>query len=128
MSYASSRDNNPMAGNVPYYGKLVDIIQLKYYDKFRVVLFKCTWADTRDSRGYRRDGLGNNLVNFSRIIHSGESEEDEPFILASQARMVYYVEDPSEYGWNVGVHVQPRDLYDMGDCGLSPEEELVDEM
>ncbi|CAA7058756.1 unnamed protein product [Microthlaspi erraticum] len=76
MSYASSRDNNPMAGNVPYY-------------------------DTRDSRGYRRDGLGNNLVNFSRIIHSGESEEDEPFILASQARMVYYVEDPSEYGWNM---------------------------
>ncbi|CAL9234079.1 unnamed protein product [Arabidopsis halleri] len=71
MSYASSRDLNPRSGDVPYYGQIVEIIQLNYYEKFRVVLFKCKWADTRDNRGFKRDFLGHNMVNFSRIIHSG---------------------------------------------------------
>ncbi|CAA7027471.1 unnamed protein product [Microthlaspi erraticum] len=96
VSYSSSRDHNPRAGNVPYY-------------------------DTRDSRGYKRDGFGHNMVNFSRIIHSGQGEEDEPFVLASQAKMVYYIEDPSELGWNIAVHIQPKDLYDMGLSDISDD-------
>lgn len=115
ISYSSSRDHNPRAGDVSYYGKLTEILELNYYDSFRVVLFKCKWADTRDARGYRKDEFGHTLVNFSRTIHSGNGEEDEPYVLASQARLVYFVEDPLDEGWNVVVHVQPRDLYDMGD-------------
>ncbi|CAA7013323.1 unnamed protein product [Microthlaspi erraticum] len=121
ISYASSRDTNPRAGDVPYYGKLIDIIQLNYYDKFRVILFKCKWADTRDNRGYKRDIFGHHMVNFSRTIHSGAYEEDEPFVLASQAKMVYYVEDPSESGWSIGVHITPRDLYEMGESDVSDD-------
>lgn len=115
ISYASSRDLNPIAGDVSYYGKLTEILELNYYECFRVVLFKCKWVDTRDARGYKKDDFGHTLVNFSRLIHTGNNEEDEPYVLASQARLVYYVEDPQEEGWSVVVHVQPRDLYDMGD-------------
>ncbi|KAG7585502.1 putative transposase Ptta/En/Spm plant [Arabidopsis thaliana x Arabidopsis arenosa] len=61
------------------------------------------------------------MVNFSRLIHSRNGEEDEPYVLASQARLVYYVEDPQEKGWSVVVHVQPRDLYDMGDHSVSDD-------
>lgn len=43
MSYASSRDPNPRVGDVPYYGKLVEVIELNYYEAFKVVLFKCKW-------------------------------------------------------------------------------------
>ncbi|XP_024016173.1 uncharacterized protein LOC112089662 isoform X5 [Eutrema salsugineum] len=119
ISYASSRDFNPRGGDVSYYGKLTEILELNYYDSFRVVLFKCKWVDTYDARGYKKDEFGHTMVNFSRLIHSGNGEEDEPYVLASQARLVYYVEDPQEKGWNVVVHVQPRDLYDMGDPTIS---------
>ncbi|KAL1209251.1 hypothetical protein V5N11_033111 [Cardamine amara subsp. amara] len=55
------------------------------------------------------DGIG------QRLLHTGDNEEDEPYILASQAKMVYYVADPCKEEWNIAVHVQPRDVYDMGD-------------
>ena len=43
---ACSADINARQANLPYYGKLEDIIELNYYGKFWVVLFKCKWADT----------------------------------------------------------------------------------
>lgn len=121
ISYASSSDTNPRAGDVSYYGKLVEIVELNYYDSFRVILFKCIWADTRDGKGYKKDDFGHEVVNLCRPIHSGDGEEDEPYMLASQARLVYYVEDPQEEGWSVVVRVQPRDFYDMGDQDVSSD-------
>ena len=38
-SYASARDSNLVEGNVEYYGLLIDIIELDYYGKWKVVLF-----------------------------------------------------------------------------------------
>lgn len=124
MSYASSRDSNPRTGTVSYYGNLIEVMELNYYEVFKVVLFKCKWMDTRTERGYKQDVYGHHMVNFSRFLPT-EEEEDEPYILASQARMVYYVKDPSEVDWNIAVHVQPRDVYDMGDSNDS--EQLEDE-
>ncbi|MFQ6660773.1 hypothetical protein Gotur_029170 [Gossypium turneri] len=44
-SYASARDNNLVKGNVEYFGLLMDIIELDYYGKWKVVLFREDWAD-----------------------------------------------------------------------------------
>ncbi|KAL4394439.1 hypothetical protein AHAS_Ahas02G0152100 [Arachis hypogaea] len=88
-NYASKRDANVAVGGVSYYGRLVDIIELNYSGQFTVVLFKCLWADTTDR------------------------EDDKPYILASEARLVFYVEDEVESGWSVVVHVKPRELFDM---------------
>lgn len=115
ISYASSRDQNPISGELAYYGKLVEVLEVNYYDRFKAVLFKCQWADTRNNRGFKQDRYGHSLVNFSRLLHTGLDEEDEPYILASQAEMVYYVEDQCENGWHVAVKVKPRDLYEMGE-------------
>ncbi|KAJ4834734.1 hypothetical protein Tsubulata_048962 [Turnera subulata] len=49
------------------------------------------------------------------MIHTGEHEDHDPYIEASQARMVYYVEDETDKGWSVAVHVKPRDVYEMGE-------------
>jgi len=38
---ASSADNNIREADLAYYGKLEDIIELNYYGKFKVTLFKC---------------------------------------------------------------------------------------
>lgn len=54
-------------------------------------------------------------VNFSRLLHTGDNEEDDPYVLASQARIVYYIKDPCKVEWNIAVHVQPRNVNDMGD-------------
>ncbi|KAK7306021.1 hypothetical protein VNO77_43935 [Canavalia gladiata] len=73
--------------------------------------------DTTRERGFRKDAWQFTLVNFSRCIHTGEREEHDPFIEASQAQMVYYVDDEVNKGWSVVVHMMPRDLYDMGEVG-----------
>ncbi|XP_072054358.1 uncharacterized protein [Arachis hypogaea] len=114
-SYASMRDNRVAVGGVPYYRKIVDIIELNYNCSFTMVLFKCVWTDTTTSRGIKQDHLGLTNVNFSRPIHTGNREEDEPYILASEAQLVYYVDDELAKEWSVVVHVKPRDLYDMGE-------------
>ncbi|KAH1097059.1 hypothetical protein J1N35_013980 [Gossypium stocksii] len=50
MSYASVRDSNLVKGNVEYYGLLTDIIELDYYGKWKVVLFRGDWADVNTAR------------------------------------------------------------------------------
>ncbi|XP_071735372.1 uncharacterized protein [Rutidosis leptorrhynchoides] len=42
-SFSSARDNDPIVGDVTYYGVLKDIIELQYGDEKKVVLFHCDW-------------------------------------------------------------------------------------
>jgi len=78
-------------------------------------LFKCKWADTTRDREFRKDPRGFTCINFSRLIHIGDGEGHDPYIEASQAEMVYYVNDEVNKDWTVVVHLKPRDLYDMGE-------------
>ncbi|XP_025703788.1 uncharacterized protein [Arachis hypogaea] len=111
---ASTSDANVKNANLSYHGKLEDIIELNYNSRFRVTLFKCKWADTTRERGCIKDSWDFTSVNFSRVIHIGDQEEDDPYIEASQARMVYFVNDEVNKDWSVVVHLKPRDSYDMG--------------
>ncbi|KAI5428287.1 hypothetical protein KIW84_033319 [Lathyrus oleraceus] len=45
----------------------------------------------------------------------GDREVHDPYIEASQAQMVYFVNDEMDKDWSVIVHLKPRDLHDMGD-------------
>nr|XP_007134681.1 hypothetical protein PHAVU_010G067100g [Phaseolus vulgaris]ESW06675.1 hypothetical protein PHAVU_010G067100g [Phaseolus vulgaris] len=122
---ASMADQNIREADLAYYGKLEDIIELNYYGRFKVTLFKCKWADTTRDRGLRKDPWGFNSINFSRLIHMGDREEHDPYIEASQDEMVYYVNDEVNKDWKIVVHLKPRDLYDMGEgdnevCELEP--------
>ncbi|CAI8610256.1 unnamed protein product [Vicia faba] len=112
-SYSSNNDTQMRFGGVPYYGRLIDIIVLSY-DGFTVPMFKCEWANTINPRGIKIDKLGFTSINFARLLHTSEHEDNEPYIQASEAHMVFYVDDESEQGWSIPVHLKPRDLYDMG--------------
>jgi len=98
-----------------YYGKLEYIIELNYYGHFKVTLFKCKWADTTSGWGLRKDPWGLTCNNFSRLIHTRDREEHDPYIEASQVKMVYYIDDEVNNQWSISVHLKPRDLYDMGE-------------
>ncbi|KAG5598994.1 hypothetical protein H5410_030364 [Solanum commersonii] len=39
-SFASSKDKNPIAADLTYYGRIVDIVELDNYGHFKVVQFK----------------------------------------------------------------------------------------
>ncbi|XP_060182233.1 uncharacterized protein LOC132611890 [Lycium barbarum] len=92
-SYASTSDNAPKSANITYYGRVNDIVELNYYEEFKVVLFKCDWVDvTKDS---------------------GDQERHEPFIFAEQDQQVIYVQDPQYHEWFVPRFIKPRDVFDM---------------
>jgi hypothetical protein len=76
-----------------YYEKLTDIIEVKYYDMTKYVMFKCDWADTTRDRGYKVDKYGMTLINFNRHVHNGDRETDDPYVLTSQVGQAFYDED-----------------------------------
>ncbi|KAK5793831.1 hypothetical protein PVK06_034990 [Gossypium arboreum] len=113
-SYASARDSNPVEGNVEYYGLITDIIELDYYGRWKVVLFQCDWADVNTARGIKEDQFSFTMLNFSRLIHTGQQLMDEPYVFSSQVKEVFYSKDPTDAGWYVVLRNTPRDLFEMG--------------
>ncbi|XP_020180541.1 uncharacterized protein [Aegilops tauschii subsp. strangulata] len=105
-SYASAGDTNPILGDVMYYGKILDIIELDYYRKFSVVLFKCEWLNSTKEKEVKKDRFGRTLVNFSQV-HSGDKIEDEPFVFANQVDQVFYKKDHTNPGWSFVTKVTP---------------------
>ncbi|KAL4293883.1 hypothetical protein AHAS_Ahas18G0172600 [Arachis hypogaea] len=91
--FTSYNHDSNVVGSISYYEKIVDIIELNYSGQFIVFLFRYIWTNTTSGRGIRQDSLGHTLVNFSHPIHTGDREDDEPYILATEARLVYYVDD-----------------------------------
>ena len=61
---------------------------------FRIPIFKCDWVDNKN--GIRVDDLGFTLVDFNKMAH-----KSNPFILASQAKEVFYVQDELHPRWSV---------------------------
>ncbi|XP_076891523.1 uncharacterized protein LOC143542953 [Bidens hawaiensis] len=63
-SFASSRDKNLTVGNVDYYGRILDVIELDYWSKFRVVLFRCEWYQRE------KDDYGLTCINLKLKVNS----------------------------------------------------------
>ena len=93
MQVSSAKDNNPIISDMAYFGVIEEIWELDYM-QFRLPVFKCKWIESNG--GIKVDDMGFKLVDFSRIGH-----KREPFILASQAKQVFYVEDPMNPKWKV---------------------------
>ncbi|KAL4393414.1 hypothetical protein AHAS_Ahas02G0049600 [Arachis hypogaea] len=49
------------------------------------------------------DKLGFTSINFSRLIHTGEYDDNELYIKAYEAQIVYYVEDQKEKEWSIPI-------------------------
>ncbi|KAL4347510.1 hypothetical protein GQ457_17G000020 [Hibiscus cannabinus] len=125
-SYASARDKQPVEGEVNYYGALKDIVELNYSGRFKVVLFKCDWVDI--NRGCKKDKFGFTLVNFSHLAHRGNNLIDDPYVLASQVKKVYFVKDERLHGWLTVKHAKLRDLFDMGDASSFEKDEEPEQL
>ena len=78
-----------------------DILEFKYLNGFSVILFKCKWFNTDPTK--KKIKTDNNITS---INISSEWFKDDQFILASQAKQVFYVNDLfNSTNWKVVVDV-----------------------
>ncbi|XP_071740336.1 uncharacterized protein [Rutidosis leptorrhynchoides] len=100
-SFSSARDNDPIVGDVTYYGVLKDIIELQYGDEKKVVLFHCDWISSGSRIKVDENG-------FTTLDFRGLKQTKEPYILAFQAQQVLYVADPIRKDWKSDTPMGPQ--------------------
>ncbi|XP_021775493.1 uncharacterized protein LOC110739334 [Chenopodium quinoa] len=115
--FASAKDTSPVDAQLSYYGRIQEIWELDYRE-FKVGLFKCKWVDNI-RRNIRHDDF--TLVDLGHLRDSLE-----PFILASQAKQVFYVTDPADPKWSI-VLASKRRILGVGDVEDEDEYDAFDD-
>ncbi|CAL9024303.1 unnamed protein product [Prunus brigantina] len=105
MQVASAKDKNPIVSNMGFYGVIQEIWDLDY-QKFRIPVLRCDWID--NTSGLVVDELGFTLVDLSKIGH-----RNDQFVMASQVKQVFYVDDPMHHGWSVVLSMPNREYNDV---------------
>ncbi|KAK9070013.1 hypothetical protein SSX86_010412 [Deinandra increscens subsp. villosa] len=100
--------------------KNTDIIELKYLSGYSVVLFRCKWFDTANSRSFKKNH--GTYIDISR-----EAYVDQPYILATQAKQVFYLQDPSRANgnWRVVEYIHHRNIWDHPSMSVVNEIDVV---
>ncbi|RVW76434.1 hypothetical protein CK203_056883 [Vitis vinifera] len=109
MQIASSKDKNPVLGDMCFYGIVREIWDLDY-NMFNICVFKCDWVDSKN--GVKVDELGFTLVDLSKIGH-----KSDPFILAMQPQQVFYLEDQVDPRWSIVLSRPKMELFDIESDG-----------
>lgn len=112
MQVSSSKDKNPIVSDMSFFGVIQEIWELDYVIT-KVVIFKCDWVESQN--GVKEED-GFTLVDLKKIGH-----KSEPFILASQAKQVFYVEDGLNTSWSVVIENSKSDF-----CGPVADHDLED--
>ncbi|RYA56937.1 hypothetical protein DD596_25330 [Enterobacter cloacae complex sp. 4DZ3-28B] len=109
--FTSVHDANPYVASIPYFGGFINEIWELNYVKFTVCVFNCKWVDS--NIGVRTDDIGFTLVELKKLGY-----HNDHFIMAKQARQVFYVQDPCDERWcvvlqgkTIGVNVEDDDSY-----------------
>lgn len=101
MCRASAKDTSQMVDFVSYYGRVVEIILLDY-NIFYIPLFRCQWANigngVKKEDGFTLVNLNQSQVSFAR----------DPYILASQAKQVFYSRVDESSSWYVAMRGPTR--------------------
>ncbi|KAI3447069.1 hypothetical protein Pfo_003734 [Paulownia fortunei] len=92
-----------------FFGVLKDVVILFYTSGYKVHLFWCDWFQCNLKNKSVVQEFGFTCIDTSKIWY-----EDDPFILATQARQVYYLDDIKCRGsWKVVQKVQHREIYEV---------------
>ncbi|KAL6129740.1 hypothetical protein ACLB2K_073089 [Fragaria x ananassa] len=115
MQVASAKDKRPTIMDMDFYGRIQQIWEVDYY-KFRVPIFLCDWVES--SRGVKVNELGFTLVKLDKIGHL-----NDPFVLATHLKQIFYIEDPLDAEWSVVVRCPDKDL--KGGGGDDDDDEVA---
>lgn len=106
MCRASAKDPKQTADIVPYYGVIKVIILLDYH-MFQVPLFKCSCAHKGKGAKEEEDFT---LVN----LHMNQSSfVNDPYILPSQAKHVFYSREDDSSPWYGVMRAPPRRYHEL---------------
>ena len=105
MQVASAKDKNPIVSNMGFYGVIQEIWDLDY-QKFTIPVFRCDWID--NTSGLVVDELGFTLVDMSKIGH-----KNDQFVLASQVKQVFFVDDPMHHSSSVMLSMPNKEYNDV---------------
>ncbi|XP_041024342.1 uncharacterized protein LOC121264987 [Juglans microcarpa x Juglans regia] len=83
----------PESEKLEFFGRLIDILKIRYMGWRCVCLFKCEWFDISDSKQGIRVEKHFISVNMSRTAY-----KDNPFVLACQASQAFYLKNRSIRG------------------------------
>jgi hypothetical protein len=71
--FERGNNDNEIVGENIYCGIIKEILELNYYHKGNVVLFKCDWVENRvHNKWVRTDEFGITSVNFKYLFNTGE--------------------------------------------------------
>ncbi|XP_062085438.1 uncharacterized protein LOC133791534 [Humulus lupulus] len=98
----------PGVDNKSFYGQLEEVIVMSYLAGCSVVLFKCKWFDTDPTKSRMK-----NENNITRIFTKFEWYKDDKFILATQAKQIFYLDDlKNDRDWKIVEEVHHRNVWD----------------
>ena len=106
--FCSASENNPIRVSMPYFGVIEEIWELDY-SEFRVSIFKCQWVNRNTD--VNQGEMGFTLVDLHKV-----SYKDKPFIMAEQARHVFYVQDPCDSRWSVVLQGRTSGISHLNDA------------
>lgn len=105
MCRASAKDTRKLADILSFYGVIKEIILVDYH-MFQFPLFRCSWTNKRNEV---KEEDGFTLVN----LHMNQSSYlNDPFILASQAKQIFYSRDDEYSPWYVVMRAPPRGYHE----------------
>ncbi|GKA95179.1 hypothetical protein Tco_0817217 [Tanacetum coccineum] len=105
-----------------YYGQLQEIIEFKYL-LFKVALFRVKWFDTSNKeRKVKKLVLRNNMT---QIDCSREAFKDDQYILVTQVKQVFYLEDKTKPHWKVVEHVNHKKFSDEGVIVVEDDPDII---
>lgn len=128
MCRSSAKDTRQMADIVSFYGVIKEILMLDYH-MFQIPVFRCIWANK--GNGVKEED-GFTLVN----LHMNQSAYlNDPFILASQAKQVFFSREDDSSPWYVCMRAPPRGYHELetveefvsGPLSVQPIEDLGDQ-
>nr|GEU84825.1 hypothetical protein [Tanacetum cinerariifolium] len=93
-----------------FYYRVLQVIWVLDYRFKKIPLFKCDWVNHK-AGGVKHDpNLGYTLVDLNSLGH-----KDDPFILASQARQVFYVKDQIDKKLSIVFRIPTKNYKDTYD-------------
>ncbi|GJZ94812.1 hypothetical protein Tco_0667015 [Tanacetum coccineum] len=102
--------------------ELQQILEFKYL-LFKVVLFRVKWFDTRNQgRKVKRLVLRNNMT---QIDTRGEAFKNDQYILVTQVKQVFYLEDKAKPHWKVVEHVNHKKFSDGGVIVVEDDPDII---
>ncbi|GJR80629.1 reverse transcriptase domain-containing protein [Tanacetum coccineum] len=106
-----------------YYGQLKQILEFSYLS-FKIVLFRVKWFDTSNKGRIQNFVIRNNIT---QIKANGEVFKNDQYILATQVKQCFYLEDMARrpLGWKVIEHVSHKKFSNRGVIVVEDDPDVI---